>query len=788
MHGFTRRFQFCRQSGNIGIIDQQHHADSAIEGAGHFLRLDIALPLQKSHQARLFPGAGIDHGMCAIGQNAWDIFQQSAARDVGKGSDFATADSRQQALHINSRGFDQVIDQQSFCIEQGRTIQFPPFVGRQSADQRITIGMHTGTGEAEQHLIVGNLVTGQLFPALNRANTETRKVIIACRIHARHFRGFAANQCATGHLAAFGDARDNPFGNSVFQLARGKIIEKKQRLCALHDQIVDAHGNQIDSHGVMPVEINRQFQLGPDPVIRGNQQRIVIACRFRIEKSAKAAQFRCRARPRCCFHQRSDRLDQGVAGVDGYASLGVSVAFRRCVFVRHGPALRIRAWISTSVWAKGAKFSPMTLSVSLPATVRQGLSRPTLRTGLIALAVLMLAVAAVHALWAQVEGNRGIAAVVSSTDIDVGGIAVDVRGDNAENAQQNGWALAQRLAWKKLGGPELSDSQIDSMVSAVVIEQEQIGPRRYIATLSVIFDRARAGRMLGTGGNTPRSAPMLLIPVTFESGTTRVYEMVNPWQRAWAEYQAGASAIDYVRPSGMNGDSLLVTYGQIGRRSRTWWRNILDQFDAADVLVPIARLERQWPGGPVKGTFSARYGPDDEYLDGFVLTAKNESELPKMLSDAVLRMDAIFTAALASGKLKPDPTLNLGTPALDPALQRLIDLGRAADANDNAEREAADAAAAAGIPVATPNPAAGSVVVATFVVQFSSPDGGTVDATLAAVRGTSGVRGAATSSLAIGGTSVMRVSYGGTLEQLAAALRSRGFTVTQGSNALAISR
>jgi hypothetical protein len=56
------------------------------------------------------------------------------------------------------------------------------------------------------------------------------------------------------------------------------------------------------------------------------------------------------------------------------------------------------------------------------------------------------------------------------------------------------------------------------------------------------------------------------------------------------------------------------------------------------------------------------------------------------------------------------------------------------------------------------------------------------------VRAAPGVRGAATSSLAIGGTSVMRVSYGGSIEQLAAALRGRGFTVTQGSNALAISR
>jgi hypothetical protein len=56
------------------------------------------------------------------------------------------------------------------------------------------------------------------------------------------------------------------------------------------------------------------------------------------------------------------------------------------------------------------------------------------------------------------------------------------------------------------------------------------------------------------------------------------------------------------------------------------------------------------------------------------------------------------------------------------------------------------------------------------------------------VRGSAGVRGAATSSIAIGGTSVMRVTYSGGLDGLAAALRARGWQVTVGSNALSIRR
>ena len=87
-----------------------------------------------------------------------------------------------------------------------------------------------------------------------------------------------------------------------------------------------------------------------------------------------------------------------------------------------------------------------------------------------------------------------------------------------------------------------------------------------------------------------------------------------------------------------------------------------------------------------------------------------------------------------------------------------------------------------------PLPADEPAVVSSFTVQVTTPDGPSVDAALAAVRGAPGIRGVATSSIAIGGTSVMRVTFAGDLADLAEALRARGWQVDQGSNALAISR
>ncbi|WP_114520468.1 heavy-metal-associated domain-containing protein [Altererythrobacter sp. ZODW24] len=409
---------------------------------------------------------------------------------------------------------------------------------------------------------------------------------------------------------------------------------------------------------------------------------------------------------------------------------------------------------------------------------------------LIAACVLAIAgVLAWQSLTAQVAGERGIAPLTSSTDIEVGDLKVDVIGKNSDDARKKGWRAAQRLGWKKLGGPSIGDSQLESMVSAVVIESEQIGPRRYIATLGVIFDRSRAGRSLGASGRRTRSAPMLLLPVLESGGVNTMFEMRNPWQRVWAEYQSGASAINYVRPSGANGDSLLLTFGQTGRRSRTWWRNILDQFEAADVLVPVAKLQRQWPGGPIEGEFTARYGPDNRYLDSFKLTADNEEGLTAMLVQARGRFNDIYAKALSDGLLKPDATLNFGGGSADPAIQRLIALGRQILANERAAAAAERAAATREAePTPTPTPTATAAVVASYVVQFATPDAPSVDAALSGVRGTAGVRGVATSSIAIGGTSVMRVSYAGTLPELAAALRSRGFAVNEGTTGLGISR
>src|SRR3954447_27016531 len=217
--------------------------------------------------------------------------------------------------------------------------------------------------------------------------------------------------------------------------------------------------------------------------------------------------------------------------------------------------------------------------------------------------------------------------------------------------------------------PNLPDSTLDQIVSSINVEREQIGPNRYIADLGILFDRARAGEFLGVaGGEVQRSQPMLLIPITVTAGTETSVELKNAWQRAWAEFRTSQSPIDYVRVSGMAVDPMLINAAQVTRLGRGWWRNIVDLYGAADILIAEVQLQRLYPGGPARARFIARHGPDNQIVGGFTLTAPNSEAIPAMMAQGVQRMDQLFADALAAGALSRDPSLNQPPPPPLPEL------------------------------------------------------------------------------------------------------------------------
>jgi len=374
--------------------------------------------------------------------------------------------------------------------------------------------------------------------------------------------------------------------------------------------------------------------------------------------------------------------------------------------------------------------------------------------------MLLVAVGIGAAVYAQLEsGDRGILPLDTTDTLESASIHVDVGAADAQSARLAGWRMAQREAfralWAKMHNapvsqaPNLPDSTLDQIVSSINVDREQIGPNRYIADLQVEFDRDNAAPYLGIEGAqiTEHSVPMLLIPVTVTAGTETTVEFRNAWQRAWAQFQTAQSPINYVRVSGMGADPLLVNAAQTARPGRGWWRALLDMYGAQDILVAEVQLQRAYPGGPARGRFIARHGPDNEVLGGFTLTAPNSDAIPAMMAQGAQRIDGIFAQAFADGRLSRDPSLNLPPPPVQP------------------------------LPEQAPPPAKAVNAVNAYQVQIMGNDVTIYNFAMAHLRTLGGVDSATPEQINPNGTSYVLVAYHGTIAQLAAALSARGWVV-----------
>jgi hypothetical protein len=406
----------------------------------------------------------------------------------------------------------------------------------------------------------------------------------------------------------------------------------------------------------------------------------------------------------------------------------------------------------------------------------------------IALALAAAALAG-GAVYAQLEGaDRGVPPIDSASTFEVTGVSVDVTAESASKAREAGWRQAQGLGWKLLWAktnnrpleqaPSLPDSTLNGMVSGIIIEQEQIGPKRYIATLGVLFDRARTGQLLGVSGHSRRSAPVLVIPVMLTGSSFQTFESRNEWQKAWARFRTGNSPVDYVRPIGNGVDPLLLNAAQTRRPGRGWWRMLLDLHGAADVVVPEVHLKRSFPGGPAIGIFTARFGPDHRMLGQVTLRASNSRAVPRMLDEGVRQLDLIYARALEMGDLRPDPSLIVPEP---PPVEEFELEEQEAPAGPRASGSVVPSGPLEPGPVPTGD-------VQSFSIQVDTPDAAAVNRAELAVSRVRGVTSALTTSLAIGGTSSMRVTFAGDAAALQAALEAQGWQVSGGGNSLRISR
>ncbi|MBX6742581.1 MAG: hypothetical protein IRY87_11125 [Acetobacteraceae bacterium] len=140
---------------------------------------------------------------------------------------------------------------------------------------------------------------------------------------------------------------------------------------------------------------------------------------------------------------------------------------------------------------------------------------------LFATAALLLA--AMVAEPAQAQGfpppeSEGPASVEPGTGLNLSqhGVPAEATAENGVLARERALAAGRRTAWERMlaeaGAPpiQLSDSQIENLVSSIVIEQERISPTRYSGRITVNFNGAKVRPMLA--GRVPGLPPVAAAP------------------------------------------------------------------------------------------------------------------------------------------------------------------------------------------------------------------------------------------------------------------------------------
>ena len=147
--------------------------------------------------------------------------------------------------------------------------------------------MRAARCETQDRVAWLDIVPRQAPAPLDRADREAGEIVVAGTVVLGHLGGLAPDQRAASLTAALDDAFDHLARARRIELAGGEIVEEEQGLRAVHQQIVDAHRDEIDASDLVAAAARRQLQLGADAIGRRHQDGILEPGRGQIEEAAR---------------------------------------------------------------------------------------------------------------------------------------------------------------------------------------------------------------------------------------------------------------------------------------------------------------------------------------------------------------------------------------------------------------------------------------------------------------------------------------------------------------------
>jgi hypothetical protein len=143
-------------------------------------------------------------------------------------------------------------------------------------------------------------------------------------------------------------------------------------------------------------------------------------------------------------------------------------------------------------------------------------------------------------------------AEASALNLTQRGVPAEATAENGVLARERALAAGRRAAFQQMAAeagitaPNLSDSQIEDMVSSIVIEQERTSPTRYSGRITVNFNAGRVRSALG--GRVPGLPPVAGAPAA--PGTPSAPGAGGPasnWVEAVATYRSMGEWLELMR-------------------------------------------------------------------------------------------------------------------------------------------------------------------------------------------------------------------------------------------------
>ncbi len=147
--------------------------------------------------------------------------------------------------------------------------------------------MERNGGQADADVPGFDVLAPDHLVFFHHAHDGSGDIVIPHLVNRRHLRGFAANQDQP-HLHAFiGHSSDDLFHHLHIQLPRREIIQEKEGLGSLHQNVIDGVAHDVRAQTLILFHRHTDLGFSADPIRGGDQDRFLILGRVELEQSAE---------------------------------------------------------------------------------------------------------------------------------------------------------------------------------------------------------------------------------------------------------------------------------------------------------------------------------------------------------------------------------------------------------------------------------------------------------------------------------------------------------------------